>query len=111
MILAIRTYAFLGKKLWLGIVLGGMILIEVGYLLYVSIAGVYQIGILVGDKGPCTASDAPGKHVVSGYWLAPVAFDLICTFLTLYKVSVFSDRTNNATHFCSFRPLVFNASV
>lgn len=63
-----------------------MLLGETAYLLYVSIAGVYQIPLLVGDMGPCTASDYPGKHVVMGYWLAPVAFDLICTFLTVFKV-------------------------
>ncbi|KII85265.1 hypothetical protein PLICRDRAFT_57201 [Plicaturopsis crispa FD-325 SS-3] len=84
-ILAVRTYAFLERKRSIGILLGGMLLIETGYLLYVAIAGVHQTPVLVGDKGPCTASDAPGRHVVSGFWLAPVAFDLICTAMTSWK--------------------------
>ncbi|KAH6904379.1 hypothetical protein BKA70DRAFT_1387246 [Coprinopsis sp. MPI-PUGE-AT-0042] len=90
-ILAVRTYAFLGKNKWLGFGLGGLLAAETAYLLYVSIAGVGQInpppfpdadGVI---RGPCTASDKPGQHVVSGFWLAPVAFDLICTFLTVAK--------------------------
>lgn len=90
-ILAVRTYAFLGKKKWLGFLLGGLLAAETAFLLYVSIAGVGQIppppfpgpdGVI---RGPCTASDKPGQHVVSGFWLAPVAFDLICTFLTAAK--------------------------
>lgn len=92
-ILAVRTYAFLGKKRWMGFTLGGMLALEMGYLLYVAIDGVGQIppppfqdydGVI---RGPCTASDKPGQHVVSGFWLAPVAFDLICTCLTVAKVS------------------------
>ena len=90
--MAVRTYAFLGKKRWLGITLIVLLLGETAFLLYVAIEGVYQIppppipdadGII---RGPCTASDKPGQHVVSGFWLAPVAFDLICTILTLGKV-------------------------
>lgn len=70
----------------MGYILCAMLLLETAFLLYVSIAGVYQIPPIVGDRGPCTASDAPGQHVVSGFWMAPVAFDLICTFLTVHKV-------------------------
>ncbi|KAL0070626.1 hypothetical protein AAF712_002469 [Marasmius tenuissimus] len=61
-----------------------MLLAETGFLLFVSIAAVHQTP-QVFPRGPCTASDAPGKHIVSGFWLAPVAFDLVCTFLTFYK--------------------------
>jgi hypothetical protein len=64
-----------------------MLIGECAFLLYVSTAGVYQVPLLIGTEGPCTAADYPGKHIVSGFWLAPVAFDLICTLLTLYKVS------------------------
>lgn len=85
MILAVRTYAFLGKKLSIAIFLSVMLLGETAFLLYVSIAAVHRTPLLIGDKGPCTASDAPGKHVVSGFWMAPVLFDLICTIMTLYK--------------------------
>ena len=81
-----RTYAFLGRKLWTAIMLGTMIVIEIGFMLYVAIAAIHQTVLPIVTRGPCTASDAPGKHVVSGFWLAPVAFDLICTFLTLWKV-------------------------
>ncbi|RXW24896.1 hypothetical protein EST38_g988 [Candolleomyces aberdarensis] len=88
-ILAVRTYAFLGKPRWLGILLGVMLIGETGFLLYVAIAAVYQIPPppfpLENPRGPCTASDKPGSHIVSGFWLAPVAFDLICTFLTIWK--------------------------
>ncbi|KAH9896110.1 hypothetical protein C8Q73DRAFT_745207 [Cubamyces lactineus] len=85
-ILAMRTYAFLGCKRWTAVMLSVMLLGECAFLLYVAIAGVHQTILPVVTRGPCTASDAPGKHVVSGYWLAPVAFDLFCTFLTLWKV-------------------------
>jgi len=87
-ILAVRTYAFLGKQRWLAILLILLLVGETAFLLYVAIEGVHQIAPPpIGTmKGPCTASDAPGRHVVSGFWLAPVAFDLICTFLTVYKV-------------------------
>ncbi|KAH6908030.1 hypothetical protein BKA70DRAFT_290231 [Coprinopsis sp. MPI-PUGE-AT-0042] len=90
-ILALRTYAFLGKNKWLGFTLGGFLVVETAYLLYVSIDGVGQIAPLPFPdadgviRGPCTASDKPGKHVVTGFWLAPVAFDLICTSLTVAK--------------------------
>lgn len=84
-ILAVRTYAFLAKNKYVGIGLSLGLIGETAFLLYVSIAGVHQTGLALGTKGPCTASDFPGKHVVSGFWLAPVAFDLICTFLTLAK--------------------------
>ncbi|KII85254.1 hypothetical protein PLICRDRAFT_45448 [Plicaturopsis crispa FD-325 SS-3] len=84
-ILAVRTHAFLGRKPLIGYTLTAMLFGEMGYLLYVSVAGVHQNPVLVGDKGPCTASDAPGKHVVMGYWIAPVAFDLICMALTGWK--------------------------
>ncbi|KAF9265732.1 hypothetical protein L218DRAFT_956715 [Marasmius fiardii PR-910] len=83
-ILAVRTYAFLGKGKVLGGILALMLLAETSFLLYVSIAGVHQTP-QVFPHSPCTASDAPGKHIVSGFWLAPVAFDLICTFFTVYK--------------------------
>ncbi|TEB35925.1 hypothetical protein FA13DRAFT_1762161 [Coprinellus micaceus] len=98
-ILAVRTYAFFGKQRWLAIILGILLTGETAFLLYVSIAGVGQIDpIPIGDaRSPCTASDKPGQHVVSGFWLAPVAFDLICTFLTAWKAwslqaSVMSSR-------------------
>ncbi|KXN90551.1 hypothetical protein AN958_04223 [Leucoagaricus sp. SymC.cos] len=84
-ILAIRTYAFLGKKLWVAIMTSLMLVGETAFLLYVAIAAVYQVPLLIGGRGPCTASDKPGKHVVSGFWLAPVVFDLICTTLTVGK--------------------------
>ncbi|CDO75216.1 hypothetical protein BN946_scf184808.g2 [Trametes cinnabarina] len=86
-ILAMRTYAFLGCKRWIAVLLTAMLVGECAFLLYVSIGGVHQTVVPVVTKGPCTATDAPGKHVVSGYWLAPVAFDLFCTFLTLWKVT------------------------
>ncbi|KAI0759298.1 hypothetical protein BD413DRAFT_598206 [Trametes elegans] len=91
-ILAMRTYAFLGRKLWTAILLGTMIVIEIGFMLYVAIAAIHQTVLPIVTRGPCTASDAPGKHVVSGFWLAPVAFDLICTFLTLWKVTTLQTR-------------------
>lgn len=58
------------------------------FLLSVSIAGIGQISPPpIGDgKGPCTAADKPCQHIVSGFWLAPVCFDLICTFLAVWKV-------------------------
>ncbi|KAI0820701.1 hypothetical protein BC628DRAFT_832838 [Trametes gibbosa] len=86
-ILAMRTHAFLGRQLWTAILLSAMLVGETAFLLYVSIAGVHQIVLPIVTRGPCTASDAPGKHIVSGFWLAPVAFDLFCTFLTLWKVT------------------------
>lgn len=58
-ILAVRTWAFMAKARWVGIMLVSMLLGEMVFLLYVSIAGVHQT-VLVFD-GPCTASDAPGK--------------------------------------------------
>ncbi|KAJ8078145.1 hypothetical protein PM082_000351 [Marasmius tenuissimus] len=85
MILAVRTYAFLGKKLWIAVGLGVALLGEIAFLLYVGIAAVFQSPLPFGDVGPCTASDAPGKHVVMGFWLCPVVFDLICTALTVGK--------------------------
>ncbi|EEB96006.1 hypothetical protein MPER_04933 [Moniliophthora perniciosa FA553] len=85
-ILAVRTYAFLGKKQVIAIFLGVLLLGETAFLLFVSIKAVHQTPLLIGDRGPCTASDAPGQHVVSGFWMAPVLFDLICTIMTLYKV-------------------------
>ncbi|KAI0368408.1 hypothetical protein BV20DRAFT_948273 [Pilatotrama ljubarskyi] len=91
-ILAMRTHAFLGRQLWTAVVLSAMIVGEIAFLLYVSIAGVHQTVIPVVTRGPCTASDAPGKHVVSGFWLAPVAFDLFCTILMLWKVSTLRAR-------------------
>jgi hypothetical protein len=75
-ILAMRTYAFLGLKRWTGILLGSMLLGEAAFLIYVSAAAVHQTILPVVSSGPCTASDAPGKHIVTGFWLAPVAFDL-----------------------------------
>ncbi|KAH6918759.1 hypothetical protein BKA70DRAFT_1136985 [Coprinopsis sp. MPI-PUGE-AT-0042] len=90
-ILAVRTCAFLGKKRWLCILLGGLLAGETAFFLYVAIDGVGQIPILPFSdadgviRGPCFTSDKPGQHVVSGFWLAPVAFDLICTFLTAAK--------------------------
>ncbi|KAL0576531.1 hypothetical protein V5O48_005451 [Marasmius crinis-equi] len=85
MILAVRTYAFLGKKLWIGIALGIALLGEIAFLLYVGIKAVYQAPLPFGNVGPCTASDLPGKHIVMGFWLCPVIFDLICTILTIGK--------------------------
>ncbi|KAF9064993.1 hypothetical protein BDP27DRAFT_1366802 [Rhodocollybia butyracea] len=84
-ILALRTYAFLGRKRSIATLLIIMLLIETGYLLYVAIGGVHQTPMLYGTIGPCTASDAPGRHVVTGFWLCPVVFDLICTGLTAIK--------------------------
>ncbi|KAI0637526.1 hypothetical protein C8Q77DRAFT_1086493 [Trametes polyzona] len=91
-ILAMRTHAFLGRQLWTGILLSAMLVGETAFLLYVAIAGVHQTVLPVVTRGPCTASDAPGKHVVSGFWLAPVAFDLFCTALTLWKVTTMHAR-------------------
>ncbi|KAK7043107.1 hypothetical protein VNI00_008461 [Paramarasmius palmivorus] len=81
-ILAIRTYAFLGKRVWTAVLLIVMLLGETAFLLYVAIKAVYQSPLPYGTSGPCTATDFPGKHVVMGFWLAPVLFDLICTILT-----------------------------
>lgn len=75
-ILAIRTYAFLGKQRSIGIPLVLLLLGETAYLLYVAIAGVHQTALVYGTVGLCTASDAPGKHIVMGFWLCPVVFDL-----------------------------------
>lgn len=58
-ILAVRTWAFMAKARWVGIMLVLMLIGETAFLLYVSIAGVHQT-VLIFD-GPCTASDAPGK--------------------------------------------------
>ncbi|XP_006458236.1 hypothetical protein AGABI2DRAFT_115245 [Agaricus bisporus var. bisporus H97] len=88
-ILAVRTYAFLGRQLWVGAMLSIMLLAETAFLLYVAIVAVYQIPLLIGDRGPCTTSDLPGKHVLSGFWLAPVAFDLICTVMIILQVAPF----------------------
>lgn len=88
-ILAVRTYAFLGRQLWIGAMLSIMLLAETAFLLYVAIVAVYQIPLLIGDRGPCTTSDLPGKHVLSGFWLAPVAFDLICTVMIILQVAPF----------------------
>ncbi|KAI0759299.1 hypothetical protein BD413DRAFT_666451 [Trametes elegans] len=93
-ILAMRTYAFLGRKMWTAAMMITMLIGETAFLLYVSIAGVHQTVLPIVTKGPCTASDAPGKHVVSGFWLAPVAFDLICTFLTLWKAATLQTRSS-----------------
>ncbi|KAE9395171.1 hypothetical protein BT96DRAFT_885839 [Gymnopus androsaceus JB14] len=84
-ILAIRTYAFLSKQRSIGIPLVLLLLGETAYLLYVAIAGVHQTALVYGTVGLCTASDAPGKHIVMGFWLCPVVFDLICTGLTGMK--------------------------
>ncbi|KZV62813.1 hypothetical protein PENSPDRAFT_590832 [Peniophora sp. CONT] len=93
-ILAIRTWAFLMRSKFAAVILSALLFGEMVFLLYVAIAGVYQVPILIGDSGPCTASDKPGKHVVSGFWLAPVAMDLICTAMTLYKVIAFKRITS-----------------
>ncbi|EIM91263.1 uncharacterized protein STEHIDRAFT_165612 [Stereum hirsutum FP-91666 SS1] len=82
-ILAVRTWAFMAKSNVVAIFLITGLVGETAYLLYVSIAGVHQTELVF--DGPCTASDAPGKHVVMGFWLAPVVFDLICTVMTIYK--------------------------
>ena len=65
-ILAIRTWAFLMRSKVAAVILSALLFGEMVFLLYVAIAGVYQIPILIGTEGPCTASDKPGKHVVSG---------------------------------------------
>jgi hypothetical protein len=84
-ILAIRTYAFLGKKKLHGIILSAMLLAETGFFLFLAIHSVYQTPLALGTIGPCTATDIPGKHLVNGFWLAPVVFDLLCTVATLVK--------------------------
>jgi hypothetical protein len=71
-----RTYAFLGLKRWTAVLSGSMLLGEAAFLICVSAAAVHQTILPVVCSGPCTASDAPGKHIVTGFWLAPVAFDL-----------------------------------
>jgi hypothetical protein len=85
-ILAVRTYAFLGKKKHIGIALVGMIVGEFAFLVFVAVKGVNQTALAIGTAGPCTASDKPGQHIVTGFWLCPVVFDLICTFATMYRV-------------------------
>ncbi len=97
-----RTHAFLGRKRWTAVLLTCMLLGETAFLLFVSISGVHQTVLPVVTRGPCTATDAPGKHVVSGFWLAPVAFDLFCTFLTLWKVRL---SLRVATTISTNRPL------
>ena len=53
-----------GTMLWLArFGLGALLVGECAFLLYVSIAGVFQVPIVIGTEGPCTASDFPGKHV------------------------------------------------
>lgn len=103
-ILAVRTYAFLGKKPVLAVFFITLLVGEAAFLLYVSVAAVYQIDPFpIGDRtGPCTASDKPGKHIVSGFWLAPVAFDLICTFLTIWKAVSMRDALKSSHIFQTF---------
>ncbi|ESK92892.1 hypothetical protein Moror_9048 [Moniliophthora roreri MCA 2997] len=96
-ILTVRTYAFLGKKPIIGIFLTVLLIGETGFLIYIAIAGVHQ-NPQVFPESPCTASDAPGRHVVSGFWLAPLCFDLICTFLTVYKAFQLKTVGVLATH-------------
>ncbi|KAF9258869.1 hypothetical protein L218DRAFT_876209, partial [Marasmius fiardii PR-910] len=85
LILTVRTYAFLGRKLWAALFLGTLLLGEIAFLLYVAVRGVHQNPLPLGNVGPCTASDRPGQHIVMGCWLAPVVFDLICTGMTFFK--------------------------
>ncbi|KAE9406728.1 hypothetical protein BT96DRAFT_205541 [Gymnopus androsaceus JB14] len=77
----------LGSGCMLKALLIGMLLIETGYLLFVSIAGTHQTDPVFGTLGPCTASDEPGQHIVMGFWLAPVVFDCIVASLTIHMVS------------------------
>lgn len=86
-----RTYAFLGRQRWLGISLVLMLLGETGFLLFVSAGHVMQNILPVVTRGPCTGTDYPGQHLVSGIYLAPVVFDFICTALSLWQVcNIFS---------------------
>ncbi|EIW62193.1 uncharacterized protein TRAVEDRAFT_27535 [Trametes versicolor FP-101664 SS1] len=110
-ILAMRTHAFLGRKRWTAILLSAMLLGETAFLLFVSISGVHQTILPVVTRGPCTASDAPGKHIVSGFWLAPVAFDLFCTFLTLWKLTTMHARGSHLVKIFVTEGLIYFIAV
>ncbi|KAI0775140.1 hypothetical protein BD413DRAFT_471858 [Trametes elegans] len=91
-IIAMRTYAFLGRQRWLGLSLVLMLLGETGFLLFVSAGHVMQNILPIVTRGPCTGTDYPGQHLVSGIYLAPVIFDCICTALSLWQVTTLHTR-------------------
>lgn len=85
-ILAVRTYAFLLRDKKVIIALGVLLTGECAYLLYVSIAGVFQVPILIGTEGPCTASDFPGKHV--GTFALPFRWSICMIFTLKYSLGI-----------------------
>lgn len=86
--------------------LGVLFLGETAFLLYASIAGTHQTSILGFKRKPCTTSDAPDRHIVAGFWMAPVGFDLLCTVITIYKV-----RLRPAAGACQCRSVITQAAT
>jgi len=86
-ILLIRTYAFLGNRMWVVIFLGTLLCGVVGYQLYVDVAQMTLLPFLdPANGGPCfpTVKYAGSPHIMA-FFLAALIFDTIVTCMTLHR--------------------------
>ncbi|KAI9512487.1 hypothetical protein F5148DRAFT_1162119 [Russula earlei] len=86
-VLLIRTYAFFNRNKWVlaGLLcaLGGM----VAYQLYVDTSQMLVLPFVTPpfDRGPCFPRSKPHSAHLLGFFIAPLGFDTIVTFMTVFK--------------------------
>ncbi|KII93599.1 hypothetical protein PLICRDRAFT_131547 [Plicaturopsis crispa FD-325 SS-3] len=86
-ILLIRTYAFFNRNVFVLIFLGSSIAGVGAYQLYVATSQMQLLPFVTPPftSGPCFPSSKPHSAHLLGFFIAPLLFDTVVTFMTVWK--------------------------
>ncbi|KZV76958.1 hypothetical protein PENSPDRAFT_679628 [Peniophora sp. CONT] len=94
-VLLIRTYAFFNRDIRVLIGMGCALASIIAYQLYVAASQMLPLPFVTPpfDEGPCLPMSKPHSAHLLGFFIAPLAFDAIVTFMTIVK-AVYIRRRN-----------------
>ncbi|KAL0951588.1 hypothetical protein HGRIS_008269 [Hohenbuehelia grisea] len=92
-VLLIRTYAFFNRNIYILWFLICSISGVVAYQLYVDTSQMLLLPFIKPDRGPCLPMSKPHSAHLLGFFIAPLMFDTLVTFMTIWKA--FDIRRHN----------------
>ncbi|KAI5897988.1 uncharacterized protein SCHCODRAFT_02528990 [Schizophyllum commune H4-8] len=84
-ILLIRTYAFFNRNTYILIFLITSMAGVAAYQLYVDTTQMLLLPFIDPDHGPCLPMSKPHSAHLLGFFIAPLGFDTMVTFMTIIK--------------------------
>ncbi|KAF8167319.1 hypothetical protein B0H34DRAFT_792058 [Crassisporium funariophilum] len=84
-VLLIRTYAFFSRNAYVLWFLLSALSGVVAYQLYVDTTQMALLPFFKPDKGPCFPMSKPHSAHLLGFFIAPLLFDTVITFMTVWK--------------------------